>query len=223
MINRFRDLTVAAVIGIATIVTAIDCADAALLSVNDSVFGANSVTLDTNTGLEWLDVDRSIGRAAIDVSSQFGVGGDFEGWRYADRSEVHTLFVNGNVRTGIERNGSEVINFSAAHAFMDLLSTTIEIGITRSLHGLFDSTALIPGTVGFAQISATTTPNTGTISSIFGTGLPLSFFTSDFGSLLVRASDPQQGGDVPEPAALTLVAGGLLGFGMLHRRRKARP
>ena len=40
-------------------------------------------TTDTTTGLDWLDVTASLGRTFNDVNSQFGVGGDFEGWGFA--------------------------------------------------------------------------------------------------------------------------------------------
>ena len=40
-------------------------------------------TTDTNSGLDWLDVTLSINRSYNDVSTQLGVGGDYEGWHYA--------------------------------------------------------------------------------------------------------------------------------------------
>ena len=36
-------------------------------------------------------VTRSICRSYNDVSSQFGFGGDFEGWRYASPEEIYSL------------------------------------------------------------------------------------------------------------------------------------
>lgn len=46
---------------------------------------------DTDTGMDWLDVSASFNRSYKDVSAQFGSGGDFEGWRYATRTEFHAL------------------------------------------------------------------------------------------------------------------------------------
>lgn len=52
-----------------------------------------------NTGLYWLDVNLTINRSYNDVSSQFGVGGDFAGYRYASGNEVNTLFSNAGIIT----------------------------------------------------------------------------------------------------------------------------
>jgi hypothetical protein len=46
---------------------------------------------DTTSGLDWLDVTASVNRSYNDVSSQFGVGGDFAGWRYATGLEFNTM------------------------------------------------------------------------------------------------------------------------------------
>ncbi|MFZ1547467.1 MAG: PEP-CTERM sorting domain-containing protein [Candidatus Nitrotoga sp.] len=49
---------------------------------------------DTISGLDWLDVTASVNRSYNDVSSRFGVGGEFEGWRYATGLEFRALAVN---------------------------------------------------------------------------------------------------------------------------------
>lgn len=69
-------------------------AQASVISVGDSIFGNDSVTLDTGSGLEWLDVTLSLGRSYNDVSTEFGMDGDFEGFRYATGLEFETLFIN---------------------------------------------------------------------------------------------------------------------------------
>lgn len=51
-------------------------------------------TTDTISGLDWLDVTLSLKRTFNDVSSQFGVGGDFEGWRYASGIEFNQMVKN---------------------------------------------------------------------------------------------------------------------------------
>ena len=49
---------------------------------------------DTETKLDWLDVTLSVNRTYTDVSSQFGTGGEFEGWRYASGDEFNILVGN---------------------------------------------------------------------------------------------------------------------------------
>ena len=72
-------------------------ADAELVSADDPVFGLGSLTIDTATNLAWLDVTKTDARSFDDVSSQFGAGGEFEGFRYATEEEVLTFFSNANI------------------------------------------------------------------------------------------------------------------------------
>ena len=67
---------------------------AIIMSGNDGIFGAGSLTQDTDQMLEFLDVTESTGRSFIDVSGQFGMGGDFAGFRHATQTEVLTLVNN---------------------------------------------------------------------------------------------------------------------------------
>ncbi len=52
-------------------------ATAALIAQDDAKFGPGAITLDTTTGMEWLDLTASTGRSYNEVASQLGVGGDF--------------------------------------------------------------------------------------------------------------------------------------------------
>ena len=79
-------------------------AKAELIAVDDAVFGIGSITRDTGTGLDWLDVTASQqGRSFIDVNSQFGVGGDFEGFHHASLAEVSQFFTNAGLQVGLFR------------------------------------------------------------------------------------------------------------------------
>lgn len=95
---------------------------AALQLINDpslpaSADGAN-ITRDTDTQLEWLDVDVTSGRTFEDLtgadgSDEFGPGGDFEGWRYATRFEL-TGAVNGPQEPSLYRSlGVSPFGFSS--------------------------------------------------------------------------------------------------------------
>jgi hypothetical protein len=70
---------------------------AAIVLLNDPSLPASAdgfnITRDTSTGLDWLDVDVSVGRTFADLtgadgSNEFVAGGDFEGFRYATRVEL---------------------------------------------------------------------------------------------------------------------------------------
>ncbi len=64
--------------------------NAAIIDIVDNGY----YTTDAISGLHWLDVTASTDRTYDDVSSQFGVGGDFAGWRYASGAELDTLLTN---------------------------------------------------------------------------------------------------------------------------------
>ena len=60
----------------------------------DSSFGVVTITRDNATGLDWLDVTESRGLSYNQVSAQFGVGGDYEGYRHATTAELDQLITN---------------------------------------------------------------------------------------------------------------------------------
>ena len=67
-------------------------ANAAIVSVDWQTGGDNLITQDTDSGLEWLDLTVTAGMSFNDVTAQLGVGGDYEGWRYATSAEVTGLW-----------------------------------------------------------------------------------------------------------------------------------
>jgi hypothetical protein len=62
--------------------------NAAIKNADWKTPGDNLITQDTISGLEWLDLTATADRSYLDVSSQFGIGQEFEGWRYATAEEV---------------------------------------------------------------------------------------------------------------------------------------
>ncbi len=68
---------------------------AAIISV-DTVFGADTATRDTDSGLDWLDLTESFG-ALADIEARLAAGGDLEGWRLATQGEVQTFWSNAGI------------------------------------------------------------------------------------------------------------------------------
>lgn len=60
----------------------------------DSPFGEDTITYDTDTGLQWLDVTVTQGLSYDNVTAEMVVGGAYEGWRYATVQEFDQLVVN---------------------------------------------------------------------------------------------------------------------------------
>ncbi len=68
-------------------------ANAGIVSLGSS-FGADTVTRDTDTGLDWLDVTVTRGLSYDEVTAQLGQGGAYEGFRYATTIELDALIAN---------------------------------------------------------------------------------------------------------------------------------
>ena len=49
-------------------------------------------TLDSNTGIEWLDLSETVGMSMDYVVSQTGGGGEFAGWRLPTSDELNVFF-----------------------------------------------------------------------------------------------------------------------------------
>ena len=64
---------------------------AAIVPATDTNFGTDSLTRDTVTGLDWLNITHTTGRSYVDVSGRFGVGQEFDGYRYATIDQVLAL------------------------------------------------------------------------------------------------------------------------------------
>ena len=58
----------------------------------NSIFGPSTVTYDSNTGLEWLDVTASTNMSVNGIETELGEDGVFHGWRYASPDELEVLF-----------------------------------------------------------------------------------------------------------------------------------
>ena len=65
---------------------------AALIEKDWKNAGDGLITLDTSTGLDWLDLTVSQGQYSFDsIQSEFSPGGKFKGFRLADRSDIDSL------------------------------------------------------------------------------------------------------------------------------------
>ena len=185
-------------------------ASASLIAADDPVFGAGSVTTDTDSGLSWLDLTVSLDRSFDDVSVQFDQGGDFEGFRYASIDEIAGLWTH----AGIPGLGlfSEA-NLAPIAGLMALIGCTANCDSPVVVSSIgFSGSYASPSTVfvpAVNQLFAATPPVGGAIlvHNIWDTTLHV----SSAGSWLVRSTP------VPEPSTLLLLGSGI--GGVLYRRR----
>lgn len=81
-------------------------AGAAIVSTDWKIAGDNLLSHDTVTGLYWLDLTETAGLSRDYVITQFGTGGDFDGFRYATIAEVVGLWSNFGINLGTQTSYS---------------------------------------------------------------------------------------------------------------------
>lgn len=184
--------------------------NAALVSI-DSDFGTNTLTHDSVSGLEWLDVTITSGDSYATVADQIGSGLLYDGFRFATRQEVFNLWDNAGLAHYLTGTGSQPN--SALNTFTSFLGNTANDAGCLSCVGPIGFTAVDTGV--FYQYGAYGTSNFGFapfVDNLFNAGdNPTSSIT---GSWLVTASP------VPVPAAVWLFGSGLIGLAGFARRKK---
>lgn len=187
-------------------------ATAALISLDDSRFGVGSITRDTNTGLDWLDVPLSEGRRFVDVVGQFGLGGDFEGFRHVSVAEWRTFIINAGIPN------TDVIVTGDVTAFTNLTSLVRATGFQ----------SVFPETFGFLNDSPYSPLRRSGYLDYFPGDVPPNYIartvvnlneTVEFrtvGHWLVRRVPTS----IPEPS---VIAGlGILGLGLLVQKNLSK-
>ena len=74
-------------------------------SIHADIIDNGPYTTDTEAGLDWLDITASVNKSYHYVSNQFGLGGEYEGYRYATAKEFNTLISN---YTGVKVTQTQV-------------------------------------------------------------------------------------------------------------------
>lgn len=184
----------------------------------DSSFGANTITRDRVQRLDFLDLDITANRSFDTVSALFGVGAEFEGFRYATDAEVVQLVNN----FGFTPGASPERDINTIGALGDQVSGLLgAVGVTRqgttfrqAIGIAVDSSNENDGSVSIVQItdfienSSTTAPDSFLIEQ-----RPNTLQSQRLGSFLVTAVP------IPEPGSITFCTA-LCGMGILLRRKK---
>ncbi len=187
---------------------------------DDAVFGVGSLTIDAGQGLEFLDLTLSTNRSFNDVSTQFGVGGDFAGFRYASRAEVVSLANNSgflpSASVGANVNGNPGDQLSILSSLVGITfgntSLNYSMGYTSDLYS--SSQVYLVYLQDNIQSNMSDTVHASDQLIQFTT-----LTAQYYGSWLVRNAVSIPGGSIPEPASFTLLAVGLAGVAFSKRKR----
>ena len=186
---------------------------AAVFSADDPRYGAGMLTVDTSTGLAWLDLPLTSGLSYQEVLAATQPGGAFAGFRYASAQEVFAFFDAAN----LPKQGWYSESSSAAQPILSFISL---VGATSSQDGRQET------------LGRTGTP--GDLEAHIGVGLDFAYQNGVPGYLRDGASGWPSGGSlgdsynsgswgswliepIPEPTSLEL--GVLAGLLLLCRHR----
>jgi hypothetical protein len=196
-------------------------AKASLYLTNDAKFGLNSITVDTSTGLGWLNVSKAAGLSYQQVLSDTQTGGLFSGFRFATEQEVLQLYSSAGLTPSAYGD--------TAHYY------PVSSPLIQTFFSLVGTTATINGLPGIIALSGTS-PDGGVgylAPSVYGWSYAQEYWVNSglgVGSTEYGAtfSDPGVSSwlveSVPEPSAadlLALAAAAWCGFKLLQGRERA--
>lgn len=214
---------------------------AASINVNAAIVDHGAYLSDTSTGLDWLDVTTSVGISYNDVKAQFGVGGQFEGWRYATGVELNGLIGSytgttpvtmGEVSQEVDKIDGLVVMLGSTldSPYLDVYGETYteHFGLSELTHfrytegyisDLKDADSVY---ISILFDNDSIQQNVGDFSEIYYSALGTNASTTSLtqiGSFLVRASAVEPPvATVPEPSTFALLGLGLLGALRVRRR-----
>ena len=180
--------------------------------------GDGLITYDANTGLEWLDITYTTSRSYNDVSSLFDAGEEFDGWRYATRAELSSLWDSfggdGNY-TGWSTGNNGLFDVMApliGDAYCAAYGCAVGSGYTGWITA--DAFSVDQHIAGLTYDAYWASPS---ITADYIDATWAVFHDADdshlyLGSALVRATQ------VPEPSVMLLFSSGLLLIGVTRRK-----
>jgi hypothetical protein len=202
------------VIGALGLLLAVSPASAALIEVDLFTQGDKLLTLDTSTGLEWLDLTATEDESYNSIIGGFGGFITSEGFRYATEAEIAALWGQAGI---VDLTGALVaVNRTGVELLLLLMGCTGNCGTGFDLYNGISAKSVIPGTHALSHIQL---DDDGVTARAFldpGSNFSDSDTSSEIGSYLVRTSV------IPEPCTALLLGVRLLGLAIQQRRVAGR-
>jgi hypothetical protein len=181
------------------------------VAANAALIDLGNKTLDTETGLEWLDLTETLNTTYNQIESGNG-GWNALGFRHATHSEIFDLFSHYGFSF---TDGGEVVAFGAENSTRQLrvlLGETYSNGTGTGVNGIYDDGVL--GRVGFASLDYNYSRRDDRIQ-LNDSWNRIDYVSATMGHYLIRVSN------VPIPAAAYLFASGLGLLGWFRRREQS--
>lgn len=204
-----------------------------------STINCNAATVFNVSGIEnlsWLELTSTVYMSRESVEAQLGAGGALEGWRYATRSEVETLY---DAYWGGTTDGYSADNYTGARTFFDAFGVSTHYGSNGYDISGYSSWGTIFGDDYDCSVDLNSTcyGSVGIYDQAFGAISNLGYFHDEYGlstgidaindqNILSVSSGYTNVGShlvqvVPVPAAVWLFFTGLLTlFGFSNHRSK---
>lgn len=192
---------------------------------NGGAVGNNNIVIDTETGLQWLDISVTTGMSYSEVSSLMSSGAAFDGFRYASQAEVMN-FMDANM-TGATRS-EQAASLYEILSILDGNNASACTGLysrcTNAIQGLVSDSPPLYGSEERHYVGSywTIYYEPGTTYPTEAWDYSVDFLaqveqyesvSQDFiGSYLVSTTS------VPEPSALVLLVLGLAGMSLVQRK-----
>jgi len=187
-------------------------AQAVLVERNWQSTGDNALTLDTDTGLEWLDITSTSNMSYNEVFAELGTGGTYEGFSFASQEQILGLFSAvdlAEIPNVPEFLGGE----EQIQSLLNVWGVTWNLGTGERTEFLTSNTDGLNANEHWAgRVFWLASGDTGSASMLYSRNDDYKSLT--IGSALVRTASP-----VPLPAAFWLFSSGLIGLTGFIRRR----